>query len=293
VPSDPNPIAPPFACGIREDRSRVAFDEAAWPAPPPWAEAYAARRRLGRERMSGLRVVLCGLARDTEAQLPLNLARATRIGRAFADHRVVVYENDSVDGTRKILEEAAHGDPRLRVLGEPDGTPHWPPVRDRARTEQMARYRERVRREVASRYGDFDLVIVADFDLEGWSYDGIADALGRDGWDVMASTGVRFLGGRPFFYDGFAFRAQGHPEAHEPFGMRSMLLPRGAPPIPVLSAFSGLAIYRMPAFAAGRYDGRDCEHATFHASLRAAGFDRAFLNPSMLSLYPDFGEDLR
>ncbi|HKJ24415.1 MAG TPA: hypothetical protein VKB65_06305 [Myxococcota bacterium] len=286
-------IAPPYACGIREDRSRVDFDEAAWPAPPPWAAAYAARQRVGRERMAASRAVLCGLARDTEAQLPLNLARIRRIGRHFADHRIVVYENDSVDGTRKILDEAALRDPRVRVLGQPDGTPHWPPVRDRARTEQLARYRERVRRAVVDRHGDFDLVIVADFDLEGWSYEGIADALGHDGWDAMASTGVRFFGGRPFFYDGFAFRAHGHPEPHAPFELRAMLLPRGAPPVRVDSAFSGLAIYAMKAFAAGRYEGHDCEHATFHASLRAAGFGRAFLNPSMLSLYPDFGEDLR
>jgi hypothetical protein len=270
----------------------VAFDEAAWPVVPPFAAAYAEARRTGRERMAASRVVLCGLGRDVERELPLNLARLRRIGEAFADHRVLVYENDSVDATPKLLAEAARRDPRLRAICERDGSPRWPPVRDRARTEQMARYRERVRREVVAAWGDFDFVIVADLDLEGWSYDGLASTFGHDGWDAMTSAGIRFFAGRPYFYDGFAFRARGHAEPHGHFDMRPMVFPRGTPPIPIDSGFSGLAVYRMEAFAAGRYGGEECEHVVFHASLRAAGSGRVLLNPSMLSLYPDFDESL-
>ena len=62
----------------------------------------------------------------------------------------------------------------------------------------------------------------------------------------------------------------------------------GAPLVPVDSCFGGLAVYRMEAFASGSYAGGDCEHVTFHASLRRAGFGRIFLDPSLLALYPDF-----
>lgn len=292
VPPEPDPTEPAYVRGIRERRGRVEFDEAAWPVVPPFAADFEARCRTGRERMAGSKAVFCGLARDVERELLLNLARLERLGQDFADHRILVYENDSVDATRKILAEAARRDARVGVIGEPDGSPRWGPVRDRERTEQLARYRECVRREVVARCEGFDYVVVADFDLEGWSYEGVAHAFGHDDWDVMASMGVRFFAGRPYFYDGFAFRACGQLEPHGRFTLRSMVFPRGTPPIRVDSAFSGLAIYPMAAFAAGRYDGRDCEHVRFHASLRAAGYDRVFLNPNMLSLYPEFGEDL-
>jgi hypothetical protein len=47
----------------------------------------------------------------------------------------------------------------------------------------------------------------------------------------------------------------------------------------------------MPAFAAGIYDGPDCEHVTFHSRLRSAGYSRIFLNPNQIVLYSDFAFD--
>jgi hypothetical protein len=60
---------------------------------------------------------------------------------------------------------------------------------------------------------------------------------------------------------------------------------RGTPLVPVTSCFGGLGIYAMAAYREGRYGIDDLEHATFHRSLIAAGYDRLFLNPSQLVIY--------
>jgi hypothetical protein len=288
---DGNMAIPAFVRGDREDRGCVAFDEAFWPCVPVHRESHEAACRRGRERMARSRVVLCGLARDVAKRLPLNLARLTRLGGLFADHRIVVYENDSHDGTDRILADAARADARIRAICERLGAPAWPAERDPARAAAMAACRTRLHEAVTGELGHFEHVIVTDLDLDGWSYDGVASSFGHDDWDVMASAGIRFRGSRPFFYDAWALRAEDHPEPHGRFAARAMVFPRGTPPVRVRSAFSGLALYPMAAFAAGRYSGGDCEHVTFHASLARAGFDRIFLNPSMISLYPDFDED--
>lgn len=277
---------PAYVSGRREDRSRVEFDEAEWPCAPVFRAPYGEALDRGRKRMADARVVLCGLVRDAEAVLPLNLARLQHIGSLCGDHRIVIFENDSSDGTPARLAEAARRDPRMRVVSETLGRRRWPAVKDLRRAAEMADYRNRLQRAVVDAFGDFDHVIVADLDLEGWSYDGIANGFGHDDWDAMTSQGICFRRGRPMFYDGWAFRT--HEEGpYRRYALRTMVFPRGTPPVPVRSAFSGLAIYRMAAFAAGRYGGEDCEHLVFHDSLARAGYGRVLLNPSMLSLYPD------
>jgi len=57
-----------------------------------------------------------------------------------------------------------------------------------------------------------------------------------------------------------------------------MMLPIGAPPMRMNSAFGGLCLYRTDAFLSSRYQGGDCEHVHFHRGMAAAGYD-LYLNP--------------
>jgi hypothetical protein len=59
------------------------------------------------------------------------------------------------------------------------------------------------------------------------------------------------------------------------------LPPVGSPPIPVASAFGGMAIYDTHAYLHGIYDGSDCEHVTFHGSITGRLGQRMYLCPSM------------
>jgi hypothetical protein len=57
-----------------------------------------------------------------------------------------------------------------------------------------------------------------------------------------------------------------------------MMMPIGAPPMRMNSAFGGLCLYRTDAFLSSRYQGGDCEHVHFHRGMAAAGYD-LYLNP--------------
>jgi hypothetical protein len=234
------------------------------------------------------RAVLCALARDVERDLPDFVARIDSMADRFADFRVIIFENDSLDATPRMLREWAAADSRVHAICETRDDPKWGPTRDRARTEQLAGYRNRCRELALDRYGDFDWMIVADVDLHGWSSRGIAHTLGQEDFDAVGANGLAIRGGRPFFYDTWAFRCHGHPEAHPNLPTNLMVFPTGAPLLRVRSCFGGLAIYRMEAMAAAEYGGEDCEHVVLHRRMAEAGHDRVFLNPSMVVRYPDF-----
>jgi hypothetical protein len=206
----------------------------------------------------------------------------------FADYRVVIYENDSQDETVGILRAWQQQDPKVTILSEVLHAPRWGSIQSLERTAQLAAYRNRYRELAIERFHDFDFIVVVDTDLLGWSYDGSANTFGLFGWDAVTARGNTIWHGRPAFYDGWAFRALDHPEVHtEEAEIRSMVFPRGTPPVPVLSSFSGLGVYTMQAMRAARYGGTDCEHVVLHRNMRAAGFGSIFMNPSLITLYPD------
>ncbi len=60
---------------------------------------------------------------------------------------------------------------------------------------------------------------------------------------------------------------------------------RGQPSFEVASCFGGLAIYKPETFQTkAKYTDEDCDHVTFHNSLRQDGY-KIFLNPSQITLY--------
>lgn len=278
-PAVPDPAALPTA--------GADFDEKEWFCPWVFRADYDASRERGRERMARSRVVICGIARDLGDTLAWNLPRFRRIAEPFREARFVFYENDSQDPTPERLEAWAREDSRVRVISERLGAPRWGSVPDLARARDLAACREKVRRRAVREFSDFDYAIVLDPDLCGFSYDGIAHSIGQDGWDAIGANGLAPRWGRPIYWDTWAFRALGHPDVHRSLEVSLMVLPRGAPMLPVLSCFGGLVIYRMAAFASAEYGGDECEHVTFHKRMGRAGFPRVFLNPSQVVLYPD------
>ena len=267
------------------------FPEYAFPIAAEHAASYAERVERGRERMRNSRVVIAGLARNVIDILPLTIVRIERLAAMFADCRVVVYENDSTDGTQELLTAWTGAMPQLTVVSEVHGAPVNPRTRCSERADRMADYRNRYHQMINDRFSDFDYVIVADMDLVGgWSDDGIANTFGWDDWDFVGSNGLILQRARWRFnawlhFDTWAYRRNG---SFEPMCTRTVndfSWRRGEPLEPVYSCFGGLGVYRMPAFLSGRYGGGDCEHVTLHRSMREAGFGRMFLNPSQLVYY--------
>ena len=244
----------------------------------------------GLRQMGRRRAVICGLARDLAQILPTTIKRIESLGNQFADYRVVVYENDSMDATSSILRRWARENQRGYVLSESLHDPVNPPVRCLQRACRMAYYRNQHRQFALDRFPDYDYVVVVDMDIEGgWHLDGIANTFGHDGWDFVGSNGVirksNVFTQLTRQYDAWAYRRAGSYGKIETRTVNRMSWQRGEPMYPVYSCFGGLGVYRMKAMASCKYGGSDCEHVCLHRSMRENGFGRQFLNPSQIVDY--------
>lgn len=271
--------------------SVAAFPESRFAPAGDRQREYQSRVRRGRLVMRDRRVVICGLARDIARILPKTIARTERLGNLFGDYRVVFFENDSRDPTRQILLDWQKANRRVTILSETRGDPVNPTARCLDRAARMASYRNRYREFVRSHLADYEYAIVVDTDVEeGWSYDGVANTFGQEGWDFVGSYGViqrSYLTQQPLLlqYDAWAFRAEGSYGQIPTKLVNHMFWQRGDPMVPVYSCFGGLGVYRVEAMLTCEYGDSDCEHVCFHRNMRTAGLDRQYLNPSQIAFF--------
>ncbi|PKN76230.1 MAG: hypothetical protein CVU52_05625 [Deltaproteobacteria bacterium HGW-Deltaproteobacteria-10] len=263
----------------------VEFPEDRFPAQNQ--AAFQKNVAAGYEYMRGVKVVICGLTRDDAPILPLTIARVEKTGGFFRDYRVIVYENDSQDGTLDILKRWEAANPRVKILTESIwGTE----LMQLGRTAKLAYFRNRYLQLVkeSDKYADCDFVIVADMDLKGgWSNDGIATSFFRSDWDMVAANSIGYHNLRRTYYDMFALLPKTIFKTglvYKIFG-EGWQLHRGDPFIAIQSGFGGLALYRREAIVARQYSGvvngaRVCEHV----SLNADNSLRCFLNPSQITV---------
>lgn len=132
-----------------------------------------------------------------------------------------------------------------------------------------------------NQYGPFDVIVLADLCVWGWSHDGLRHTLGLWGdFDAMFGNGQR--GKNPAYCDMATFQALRQLRR----APNTPQLRRGDALYPVSSAFGGLAVYAAPAFFSVPFDG---SILNFHGAMRRAGHARMFINPSMLVRYDDPG----
>ena len=244
---------------------------------PEFGEHYESLLTSGRETATSSSVVFVACARDCGERLQANLAEIDEMAAQFSRSAVIVFENDSTDGTKETLSQWAGTRENKVVISEDNNRPHLHGF-EPARTAALAEYRTRCQREVSERYPDYDFVCVIDLDVEG-GYAGMLTALpllrSIPNAAGMASVSVMFWDGQLIGYDQWAFRMHGWGARFDGW-FRDFLPPRGAPPVEVFSAFGGMCVYGMRAYVSGTYDGNDCEHVPFHRSLNG----RMFINPS-------------
>lgn len=273
--------------------SRLAyFDEARYRPADRFSVEYCQRLDEGYERLRNSRVVIAGLARNVEWILPWTSARIDYLSSLCKRAEVLIYENDSSDQTVAMLQRWSNQRRRrIHLISESHDDPVHPPKRCLDRAERMAHYRSVCQAEILHRFSDFDYVILIDTDLiGGFSYDGIAHTMGYNTWDFVGSNGIIYkrLGlslNCVAHYDAWAYRED---QEFTPLSARyinRLNFKRGEPMIPLYSCFGGMGIYRMQAFQAGEYDGKDTEHVGFHRSMRQKGFGQQFLNPSQIAVY--------
>ncbi len=262
------------------------------------------------------------LARDCKGGLQSNMERVEEIGRAFRDYHVVVYENDSKDGTAEVLREWANRNEHVIAICETtnevtipaktQASPH--PLKSVHRIERMARFRNRVLDEVRSRFVP-DLFCFIDIDVETFSPQAVVGAICQApaDWGALFASGY-FLFRKsdgtdeyPLFqYDSYAFVPEGvdpmttgkwvvsHYYHHFTSWYFNRLL-RDSDYLPCQSAFNGIGIYRWEVIRDLRYevmqtpelqkvDACFCEHVPFNGAIARKGY-RLYVAKKMEVIY--------
>lgn len=160
----------------------------------------------GIKEMQKHKVIIAGIARDNLTDLPITLKHLYELVKLFADYRVIIFENDSKDGTKTALNIWSKKDPKVRIISEDFNN------KKRPNHKFMADVRNKYISSLKdSEYEDFNLVMLIDLDMAyGFDIRGIQDSFSRfEKWDVVCSNGIKNQAGQ--MYDVFAFRNEEFP----------------------------------------------------------------------------------
>jgi len=251
------------------------------PVDDNFKNSYDAQVSKGKTIASQSQVVVVALARDCEQQLQNSIDLISSL--ETKQRNFFVYENDSVDATKDILQSNS-----IESICE---NINLEDIRDRSftRTYRLAKFRNKCVDWVKDNHSNSDYVIVLDLDADlGFSVNGIYNSIG---WlnDIsnaggMGSYSVLLNQNNYVHYDSFAVRLNDWKPSeeldHNNKWFRNWHPLIGADPVPFYSCFGGLAVYKTKAFLSGRYNGDlGSEHVEFHKSLKENGWNM-YLNPS-------------
>jgi hypothetical protein len=266
-------------------------------------QTYTEKISQGKKLWKDKRVIICGLARNCEDKIHNNIEEINELSKHFKDYRIVVLENNSSDNTKDAIDQHIEKNNKIIRIGTDDSEDFSKGLSE-DRIIRMSKYRSELQKYIKNKYKDYDYVIILDFDVIVWSIEGVLTSLAWHDFDVMGSVSLQFDVYSNSYtgwthYDRWAFKFHSWSEEFSIDQSDSMMWfnywkpPIGAKPIPCLSVFGGLAIYKMEAYLAGEYGHRHSEeiggettveHAQFHYTMMKKGYDRVYINPSQRSI---------
>jgi len=257
-------------------------------------------------RISG-GAIFVGIAKNVYPYISRVLYNAGECAREFTNKKLIIVENDSTDGTQEVLRRWASAD-EGHIYIRADDCPS-----DRVtRTERLAYFRNIYLSEIEKEeYNGFEYVVV--FDCDNIISSGIDKEAFINAIEFIAgnerNAGV-FANTRGFYYDVWTLR---HPiwcpgdcwsdvkrlsaftSQSEAIlscvGARQVRIKSTTPPIPVISAFGGLGIYKRRYLLGRKYfaknrDGTEaCEHVALNESISSEN-GNLFIFPELLVKTP-------
>jgi hypothetical protein len=253
----------------------------------------------GKNIASLKKIMIASLARDVAGIFDKATKRIEAIGSLFGDYEVVIFENDSKDGSRKLFKDWMLRNPRVNLLecddlGCKDCKFHTKDgytlgAASLNRMNRMSFFRNRYI-DYFCKNSNSEYLLVYDFDLDGGvSLDGILHSMGYENlWDAVFARGISRLpplGLTPVMYDGLAYVS----EKCDKKSIFSRFLELNSLPnegfVKVKSAFNGLGIYKRKAVLSSRYHSvnktLNCEHIGFHYDMIKNGHDKIYINNLM------------
>lgn len=166
--------------------------------------------KVGKEEMAKHSVVIAGITRDNIKDFSVMFKHIRYIGSFFKDYRVVLFENDSTDGTKLALGLWQELDSRVKIISKDFFNIKRPSHKFMADARNY--YLDALQSE---EYNNFDMLILLDMDMAyGIDIRGIEDSFSKiDRWDAVCSNGV--FSDMGMMYDAFSFRNNEFPWSPE------------------------------------------------------------------------------
>ena len=260
-------------------------------------------------RTSDLSIIICGIVRNAEKGLRRNIPVLKKVCAAFREYNIFVYENDSVDKTKQLLQEWEKSDPShvFISLNNSDSSKTIPsqketgqvnPFFSQKRIQKMAMLRNRYMDFIEKNDWVADYLMVLDLDVARISLDGVLNSF-HSGvvWDAVTAFGYSLSPNLKWrYHDTYALTEYGNedkPQTLEIIKSKANELGKKRRTdewIRVYSAFGGLAIYRFDAVKELKYQvipNNDnyvevrCEHFSLCKQMAERGFDKVYINPHM------------
>ena len=269
----------------------------------PFAADYLRVVREGESHFRDSRVAFVGLARNCGPHLRANLLRLEQLVESCGSWALRVETNDNTDDTVEVLETFCGAHRQASFQDRTLGREQYGAEFAGRRTIALAEYRTACQEWVRKHHANADFVVVVDWDAwGGWSHSGFLHGVGAlaDTPDAYGMASVSLIeypmlaqgeDKKPttvrgwVHYDAWALRLNSTFDDYTAGlgGWKHQWLPPvGSPPVPVVSAFGGMAIYDTFAFLRGHYDGeKDCEHVGYHRSITERTGQKLYLDPSM------------
>lgn len=260
------------------------------------------------------KIVVCGIVRDAENGLKKNIPVVNGICSCFEDYKVVIYENNSKDGSKHVLKKWHDSDnnhvfvimencDRERVVPSQKEV-KCNPFFSSQRIAKMASLRNKYLQYVEDKGWYPDYLMVVDLDVASINHNAILSSFRDDiEWDAVTAFGYSTspkLTKR--YHDTYALTEYGDEDKPQTEEKIQLLADKYGKLkvtdnwIRVFSAFGGLAIYRYEAIKGLRYrviENNDkrvevkCEHYSICQQMRKKGGDRIYINPAMVVKYQD------
>lgn len=259
-----------------------------------FAADFARVRSIGVKAWADADVAIVGLARNCGPWLDANLSRLLQLVGDCRSWRFRCETNDNTDDTETVLANFCDAYPQATFKTQTLNRQQFSAEFAGPRTVALAEYRTACQEWVRQHCAGSNYTLVIDWDAwGGWSHAGVMHGVGSlattaDAYG-MASVSIMEHGPTKSWlhYDAWALRLNSTFDDYTA-GLggwkHSWVPPVGSPPIPVCSAFGGLAIYETQAYLAGTYEGSDCEHVGFHATIAEKTGQRLYLDPAMRSV---------
>jgi hypothetical protein len=157
--------------------------------------------KLGKEEILKHKIIIAGITRDNINDILVTVKHIETIGKTFKDYKVIIFENDSKDGTKEALAAWSKNNSKVKIISQDFNNTKRPSHKF------MADARNYYLKAIESKeYDDFNMLMVMDMDMSfGIDLRGIEDSFSKiNQWDAVCSNGI--LDSKGKMYDTFAFR---------------------------------------------------------------------------------------